>query len=96
MGYSKLEPKFDLGRIVATSGVMSLGIDLIPFIRRHHCGEWGDLCADDKEANDLALTNDERILSKYHVVATSGTRVSIYVITEWDRRITTILLTEEY
>jgi len=41
MGYSKLEPKFYLGRIVATSGVMSLGIDLIPFIRRHHCGEWG-------------------------------------------------------
>ena len=54
MGYSKLEPKFNLGRIVATAGVMSLGIDLIPFIRRHHCGEWGDLCADDKEANDLA------------------------------------------
>ena len=48
MGYSKLEPKFNLGRIVATSGVMSLGIDLIPFIRRHHYGEWGDLCADDK------------------------------------------------
>ena len=38
----------------------------------------------------------ERILSKYHVVAASETRVSIYVITEWDRRITTILLTEEY
>ena len=96
MGYSKLIPKFSLGRIIATSGVMSLGIDLIPLIRRHHCGEWGDLCADDKEANDLALVNDERILSKYHVVAASGTRVSIYVITEWDRHLTTILLTDEY
>jgi len=56
----------------------------------------GDLCADDKQANDLALTNGERILSKYYVVAASGPRVAIYVITEWDRRITTILLTDEY
>lgn len=96
MGYSKLVPKFNLGRIVATSGVMSLGVDLIPFIRRHHCGDWGDLCADDKEANDLALANGERLLSKYHVDAASGIRVSIYVITERDHSLTTILLTEEY
>lgn len=96
MGYSKLEPKFNLGKIVATSGVMALGVDLIPFIHKHHCGEWGDLCADDKESNDLALANGERILSKYHVVATSGTRVPIYVITERDRSLTTILRTDEY
>ena len=96
MGYSKLEPKFNLGRIVATSGVMSLGIDLIPFIRRHHCGEWGDVCADDKEANNLALADGERLLSKYHVVAASGTRVPIYVITERGRHLTTVLLTDEY
>jgi len=96
MGYSKLVPKFNLGRIVATSGVMALGVDLFPFIRRHHCGDWGDLCVDDKKANDLALTNGERILSKYHVVAASGSRVSIYVITEWNRRLTTVLLTDEY
>ena len=69
---------------------------MMPADERNHYGEWGDLCADDKEANEVALTNGERILSKYHVVAASGTRVSIYVITEWDRRITTILLTEEY
>ena len=81
---------------VSGKGGRAFGNDLIPFIRRHHCGDWGDLCADDKETNNLALTTDERILSKYHVVAAVGTRVSIYIITEWDRRLTTILLKEKY
>ncbi len=60
--------------------------------RRHHCGDWGDLCAEDKQTNDDALQYGERILSAY--VVGGGDR--IYIITEGNRSSTCILLPEEY
>lgn len=38
-------------------------------LARHHCGDWGDLCDDDKAANDAALTGGARILSAYTIPA---------------------------
>lgn len=96
MGYGLLAPRFELGRTVATAGAMALGIDLVPYLRRHHCGEWGDLDNEDKTANEGALTTDLRILSKYHAKDEAGTAHPIYIITEWDRSLTTIMLTSEY
>jgi len=96
MGYGLLTPKFLIGRTVATAGAMALGIDLVPYLRRHHCGDWGDLDNDDKQANEDALTTDLRILSKYHPTDTTGKVRPIYIITEWDRSLTTIMLTSEY
>jgi hypothetical protein len=54
----------------------------------------GDLCKGDKEANDEALIEgqEDRILSAYH--GSNGTK--FYIITEYDRSATTILLPEEY
>jgi hypothetical protein len=93
MGYGILNPKFPLGQVVATPAVISLGIDLFPYLRRHHCGDWGDaLGEEDREANDAALTDGSRILSCYQV----GGGRRIYIITEWDRSLTTVLLPEEY
>ena len=92
MSYRIMEPRFLLGRTVATPAVMALGIDLSSFMHRHHCGDWGDLCEEDKQANEEALAEDFRILSCYH--AGNGRR--IYIITEADRSSTCILLPEEY
>ena len=47
---------------------------------------------EDGAANDRALKDGERLLSAY--VLDTGTKV--WVITEWDRSATTILLPEQY
>lgn len=64
MTYRILEPRFPLGRTVGTSAVIALGIDLTRYLFRHRqCGDWGDLCDEDKQANDNALVQGGRILS---------------------------------
>ena len=68
------------------------GENLWGFIRRHQSGDWGDVDVDDTQANDKALANDGRLLSAYH----TNKGVKLWIITEWDRSITTVLLPEEY
>lgn len=90
-----LMPKFELGRIYATSSVTSWAsihnILLDRYLRRHHCGDWGDLSEEDKQANEDAIRNENRILSAYLIGDDK-----IYIITEWDRSYTTILFSNEY
>jgi hypothetical protein len=93
MAYHLMKPRFPLGSIYATPGAIALGIDLIPYLHRHHCGDWGDgLCAEDKTANEHSLNDGSRLLSCYRI----GRDVRIYIITEWDRSATTVMLPEEY
>lgn len=87
-------PRFPLGQVVATRGaIASLTRDEIGFaLAMHRTGNWGDLCAEDRKANDRALGEEGRLLSAY----TLGSGVRFYVITEWDRSVTTVLLPSEY
>jgi hypothetical protein len=62
------------------------------FLGRHVLGDWGDLAAGDKEANNRAVEDGTRILSAYDL--RSGER--IWIITEADRSSTRILLPSEY
>jgi len=55
-------------------------------------GDWGDLEDEDKKENELFVKEGLRILSAYNL----ETGVKVWVITEWDRSVTTILLPEEY
>lgn len=82
---------FAPGRVVATRGAMALGADFTELLDRHVCGDWGDCDCEDWEHNNRALREGTRLLSVYRL---QGQR--IYVITEWDRSLTTILLAEEY
>ena len=92
--------KFNIGRVVMTQGVDGLLDENDKFRQfvgesfvRHCNGDWGDLCEEDKELNDLALKNgDDRLFSKYNF----DNDTSIYIITEWDGSVTTILFPEEY
>lgn len=86
--------RFDLGALTITPGVKALvdrGLKLLPLIRRHQHGDWGDLSAEDQAENELALREGFRLLSSYHTA-----HGKVWIITEADRSYTTILLPEEY
>jgi len=86
--------KFRLGHIVSTPNALNqlTQDDILCAIQRHQAGDWGDVGAHDRAANDQALVEGTRILSVYH--ATNGTK--FWLITEADRSVTTVLLPEDY
>jgi hypothetical protein len=84
-----------LGKVLATPAALKLlseaGEDAFGYLARHATGDWGELCAFDRRQNEIALREGFRVLSSYDVP--SG---RVWIITEADRSITTILLPEEY
>ena len=90
--------KFELGKLVATQGVADLmestacHILISGYMRRHARGDWGELCEEDKQVNEDGLKNDGRLLSAYSMPGGE----KIWIITEADRSITTVLLPSEY
>jgi hypothetical protein len=88
-----MEGKFKLGRLLATAGVMGK-VDLVnqmKAVNRHMKGEWGEVRGNDAELNNWGVEHEDRILSKY-----TYDGVTFWIITEWDRSATTLLLPEEY
>ena len=89
-------PKFSLGHVVLTPGALAAfektGQRPASFLLRHVGGDWGEVCEGDKKLNDAAVAGGERLMSAYRL--TSGER--IWIITEADRSVTTLLLPEEY
>ncbi|MGH9683003.1 MAG: hypothetical protein ACRD4S_05270 [Candidatus Acidiferrales bacterium] len=87
---------FDLGQLVATPGALAAlekaGESAQEFLSRHQRGDWGDLCDEDRQENQFSLERGFRILSEYHTSAGEA----LYVITEADRSVTTVLLPCEY
>ena len=75
---------------------MSLGcagtLKLTIFNSVKYCKLSGVVCPQDKWANDRAVKGGERLLSVYH----SKDGVKFWIITEWDRSATTVLLPEDY
>ncbi len=89
-------PRFALGQIVATPGALrslqESGQSPLELITRHVTGDWGELGKEDKQENERSVEKGYRILSAYRL--RSGEKV--WVITEADRSVTTILLPAEY
>ncbi len=90
-------PLFPAGQIVATPGALALleqaNKTPLEFVSRHLRGDWGDdLCQDDKTENELSLKQGFRLLSSYKVTETE----KLWIITEADRSVTTLLLPSEY
>ena len=87
--------RFPLGQVVATPGALKkCGSELLSIkLARHARGDWGDMDAEDISANDCALANnDARLFSSYNM----GGGEKLWIITEWDRSVTTFLLPSEY
>ena len=84
-----------LGEVVATPGAIKLlseaREDAFDYLARHATGDWGELCTFDRRQNEKDLREGARVLSSYPVG-----ECRIWVITEGDRSVTTILLPEEY
>ncbi|MDY0237057.1 MAG: hypothetical protein RBR71_13610 [Gudongella sp.] len=96
---------FETGLVVMTPGVRELieteskAAELIQrCLDRHTSGDWGDLCDDDKQLNQNSLDEErEKGYTYENLFSSYDTDLEkIYVITECDRSVTTILLSEEY
>lgn len=86
--------RFASGQIVATPAALAEvpNGDILLALRRHLCGDWGELDRHDWNANELALVDGSRLLSAFD--ATNGER--FWIITEADRSVTTVLLPGDY
>jgi len=85
-----------LGRTFATPGALAAlrraGQSEAALLARHAAGDWGDISPGDAKLNDQAARKGGRLLSAYTL--RDGTR--LWVITEADRSVTTLLLPDEY
>jgi hypothetical protein len=88
--------RFDLGQTVATPGALEAlqhsGLSVSSLLSRHQRGDWGNLDDEDKTENETALRHGYRLFSSYQITET----LKIWVITEADRSVTTLLLPEDY
>lgn len=91
--------RFALGQVVATPPAMEAlrrNQDAAwRLLARHERGDWGEgLGPEDKAANDAGLSaeNPDRLLSSYLLADDT----KIWIITERDRSVTTVLLPEDY
>lgn len=89
-------PLFAAGQMVATPGALALLEQVnkspLEFLSRHLRGDWGDLCQEDKTENELSLKCGFRLMSSYEVTNAE----KLWIITEADRSVTTLLLPAEY
>ena len=100
-----MEKLFQTGNLIVTKSIAHKMYESGEFsafcqtcLDKHKSGEWGDLEEEDIEYNNEALISNQRLLSCY--LLPKDFKIlddkKIYIITEWDRSITTILLPSEY
>lgn len=95
---------FQLGQTVATAGISNacqndpiFAHNIRGIFFRYTKQDWGDLGADDKKLNDDAVkSGEDRILAAYNVANSQQETQKVYIITEWDRSVTTVLFADEY
>lgn len=60
-----------LGVVLATPGALeaakAAGVGLGAYVIRHANGDWGDVCSEDRQANEAALQDGSRLLSAYRL-----------------------------
>jgi hypothetical protein len=87
---------FPLGEVVATPGALDLldrtATNAHDLLMRHQHGDWGSVPPEDAETNIESVVTGCRILSSYPLSPTE----KLWIITEWDRSVTTLLLPDEY
>jgi len=91
--------KFNPGKILVTRAVNDLiakdedfALQAFLSLNRHLAGDWGEICDEDRAENERALLEEERLFSAYKKEGVPP----IWIITEGDRSVTTILFPDEY
>lgn len=91
-------PKFKLGAVVMTRGVIELvekhSLNPQFYIWLHENCVWSDMTEEDQESNQQALEHGLRIFSSY-LLGEEFPEDKIWVITEHNRSVTTLLLPHE-
>ena len=72
--------RFQLGQLFYTPGaqetLQEYQVELFDLLNRHVRGDWGNVCADDAQANEDALKNGARLLSAYVLPPPEGSGLS--------------------
>ena len=91
--------KFEHGQIVVTCGIderrsndEGFAVHMKRCLTRHLSGDWGDLCEEDRKENERSLEMGFRLFSSYK----HDSLPKIWIITEADRSVTTVLFPSEY
>ena len=97
-----MQGKFALGLVLMTPGAVaalkqvagdSYMLFAADLVSRHQSCDWGVVSAEDAAENELSVRQGFRILSAFDL---PGDAARIWIITEADRSVTTLLLPEEY
>lgn len=93
---------FHLGQVVATPAAL----DAVPIdrlgacLKAHAQGDWGVVSESDRQTNDRALRHGDRLFSAYPIDPAKPSagygENTLWIITEWDRSVTTLLLPDDY
>ena len=95
-------PKFKLGKTVITPGAIDAlkNSNQLPeiFLKKHLYGDWGDICKEDADLNNEAIAHEGNIDKQMRVMSVYKTsrNQTVWIITEWTREVTTLLLPSEY
>jgi hypothetical protein len=93
---------FNLGQIVTTPGAKNACSSQYMWqcLKRHMCGDWGNVCPEDAATNAEAVKHGFRVLSAYPIDPAKPCKGfgenTLWIITEADRSVTTFLLPSEY
>ena len=86
---------FPLGNMFITPGALAAchacAVTPAIILGRHVAGDWQDISCEDQAANRRAIDEGERVFSAYQIGAQR-----LFVVTEADRSLTTLLLADEY
>lgn len=87
---------FPLGQVYTTPGardaLTAARMNPGELLARHASGDWGDVPEEDRKENEFSVTHGNRLLSSYRL----ATSEKVWIITEADRSVTTLLLPIEY
>lgn len=93
IAFAPLKPLFPFGGLTISSQVDALIrwrlLDPMPYVRRHICGDWGEVHEELRCYNNTALELGGYLLSSYVI----GDGVHLCILTQADRRLTAVFLT---
>ena len=94
--------RFQLGEVIATPGALAAltlsGDGYLDLLVRHATGNWGQVSREDAAANEQATLREDDPELRCRVLSSYRTRYgqTVWILTEADRSVTTVLLPEEY
>ena len=94
MHASTTTKNFSLGQTVITPDALENldAADVLRALQRHARGDWGEVPAEDRAANERSIIEGCRLLSAY----TDRKGIKFWIITEADRSLTSVLLPGDF